>query len=141
MPKRFLIAAVLLPFAAAAQTLETYQQRRQDLAELSEIFGELHHIRRTCEPRMEGDVWRDRMKKLIDLEEPQAAEREAMVQGFNDGYRGAQRRFPECDRRARDYAAGRAGEGDAIVVRLTVSLQRAQDGDVAAPYLLAPPQD
>lgn len=139
---RTLLAAVCLQLgAAAAQTLETYQQRQQDLAGLSEIFGELHHIRRTCEPRYEGDVWRERMKKLIELEEPQQAEREAMVQGFNNGYRGAQQRFPDCDRRARDYAAGRAAEGDAIVARLTATLQQPQDGGAAAPFLPARPRD
>ena len=138
---RIAIAALFLSLgSAAAQTLESYQQRQQDLSALAGLFGELHHIRRTCEPRLEGDAWRDRMKKLMELEEPQSGEREAMVQAFNKGYRDAQRRYPSCDRRARDYAAGRSAEGDAIVARLTQSLQDTDDNAVTAqPYMLTPP--
>ncbi len=138
---RFAIAAIFLSFPtiAAAQDLQAYQQRQRDLAALSELFGELHHIRRTCEPRYEADTWRDQMKKLLELEEPQASEREAMVQRFNKGYRGAQRRFPACDRRARDYAAGRAEQGEAIVARLTESLkQTGDDAPGASPFWLTP---
>lgn len=134
------IAAALFAGTAAAQDLEAYQQRKTDLASLSGLFGELHHIRRTCEPRLEGDVWRDRMKMLMELEEPQESEREAMVQAFNKGYRGAQQRFPACDRNARDYAAGRAAQGDAIVARLTQALRQAQDeAHAATPLIVAPP--
>ncbi len=127
---RNLIAAVLLLLAPAvfsapawSQDLESYQQRQRDLASLATLFGELHHLRRSCEPRLEGDIWRERMKKMIELEEPQADEREALVQQFNKGYRGAQQRFPSCDRRARDYAAGRAAQGDEIVMRLSAALR------------------
>ncbi|PQA89424.1 TIGR02301 family protein [Hyphococcus luteus] len=139
---RILIAGCLacLPLAAAAQDLETYQQRQKDLTALSGLFGELHHIRRTCEPRYEGDVWRERMKKLIELEEPQNSEREAMVQEFNKGYRGARRRFPSCDRRARHYAAGRAAQGDAIIARLSEALRETgEETFEPSPYVIAPP--
>jgi len=129
-----LAAGLALVFSANAnaQTFEAYQQRQSDLISLSSIFGELHHIRRHCEPRFEGDLWRNRMKKLIDLEEPQATAREKMVAGFNKGYRKAQKRFSTCDRRARDYAAGRAAQGDAIITRLTAPLYEAmaEDGDM-----------
>ena len=80
--------------AAGAQDLETYQQRQRDLEALAGLFGELHHLRRTCDPQFEADTWRDRMKTLIELEEPQDAEREALVQEFNKGYRNAQRAYP-----------------------------------------------
>ncbi|MEO1137653.1 MAG: TIGR02301 family protein [Pseudomonadota bacterium] len=133
---------VLLSAPAAAQDFESYQQRQEDLSELAELFGELHHIRRNCEPRFEGDIWRERMKTLLELEEPQASESEAMVQRFNRGYRNAQRRYPVCDRRARDYAASRAAQGDRIVARLTQSL-REEDGEVfsTSPYVITPPVD
>lgn len=126
---------------AGAQDFESYQQRQEDLSALAELFGELHHIRRNCEPRFEGDVWRERMKKLLDLEEPQTSEREAMVQRFNQGYRSAQRRYPVCDRRARDYAAGQAAQGDRIVIRLTQSLREAEDDIVRSPFLYQPDDD
>lgn len=115
------LAAVIFAMPASAD-LADYQRRINDLVALSNIFGELHHIRRTCEPRLEADAWRDRMKKLIDLEEPQNDARERMVKAFNAGYASAQKRFPYCDGAARDYAATRAAEGDVIVERLTAPL-------------------
>jgi uncharacterized protein (TIGR02301 family) len=111
--------------AASAQSFEDYQSRKTDLVLLSSVFGELHHIRRQCDPRLEGDIWRERMKKLVELEEPQPAVREEMVAAFNKGYRAAQQRFPSCSRNARDHAAARAVRGDAIIVRLTTPLHEA----------------
>ncbi len=147
MPVRHLITAgfaalALAGFSAAgAQDLETYQQRQRDLEALAGLFGELHHLRRTCDPQFEADTWRDRMKTLIDLEEPQDAEREALVQEFNKGYRGAQRAYPRCDRRARDYAAARASQGEAVVARLSAPLHQQEEEDgslVSSPYVITP---
>jgi uncharacterized protein (TIGR02301 family) len=139
-----MLAASAVSTPASAQDLETYQQRQRDLASLAELFGELHHLRRTCDPRYEADTWRERMKKLLDLEEPQAAEREALIQQFNKGYRAAQSRHPSCDRRARDYAAARAAQGDVVVDRLRAALHEDDEGDFApSPYPISPaqPQD
>lgn len=119
----FAIAAGLS--AAAAQNYETYQQRQRDLVGLSAVFGDLHHIRRYCDPRHEADVWRERMKNIIELEAPLPEAREEMVAAFNRAYRSAQRRFPGCDRGARDYAAARAAQGDEIVERLKAPLYEA----------------
>lgn len=144
MKYRSTIAALLLTLATAsagAQDLETYQQRQRDLVSLAELFGELHHLRRTCEPRMEADVWRDRMKQLMTLEEPQDAEREQMVGKFNAGYQGAQSRYPVCDRRARDYAAGRASQGDVIVRRLSDALLAGADNDSGPKLVVGPAVD
>ncbi len=144
MSRRIIIAGLALlaaPFSmASAQDLETYQQRQRDLSALAELFGEMHHLRRTCDPRYEADVWRERMKKMIELEEPQDAEREQLVQEFNKGYRAAQRRYPACDRRARDYAAGRAAQGDVIVTRLTEALRQEQETEsfTTSPYVITP---
>lgn len=125
MKNGLIIGGLLSLFAslANAQGLEQYQSRQTDLTTLAGVFGELHHLRRTCEPRFEADIWRDRMKKLIDLEEPQATDREKMIAAFNTGYRDAQRQHPGCDRRARDYAASRASQGDQIIRRLTTQLR------------------
>lgn len=121
----FGLALGLAPLAApaAAQEYEQYVERQRDLTLISALFGELHHLRRTCEPRDEADVWRERMKQLISLEEPEDRVRNQLVTQFNDGYRRAQRSFPSCDRRARDYAAARAAQGEGIVRRLAASLE------------------
>lgn len=85
-----LTAMALSAGVAAAQ--DNYAARRAALVGLAEIFGELHHIRRTCEPSREADVWRDRMKRLIDLEQPAFDLRDEMVDNFNEGYAAADRK-------------------------------------------------
>ncbi|WDI31754.1 TIGR02301 family protein [Hyphococcus flavus] len=132
MKFRTLIAALCISSMASttmAQDYEQYVERQRDLTVLAAVFGEMHHIRRICEPRYEADVWRERMKQLISLEEPEEQVRNQLVAQFNDGYRQAQRRFSGCDRRARDYAAARAAQGEGIVRRLTTSLEQEQSFD------------
>lgn len=109
---------VALALPAAAQS----SQRAGDLKSLSRIFGELHHIRRTCEPEREGDAWRNRMRRLVELEEPPAELRAAMVEAFNGGFREMEAQFPYCDRDARDRAAAAAEQGESITQRLVAPL-------------------
>ncbi|MCB2096705.1 MAG: TIGR02301 family protein [Parvularculaceae bacterium] len=127
---RVLIVAVLLA-AAPAAAQDEYAARRGALTGLSRIFGELHHIRRMCEPSAEADAWRDNMKRLIDLEQPAFDLRDEMVGAFNDGYRSAQARFDYCDRNAEDYAAARAAAGEALVANLSAPLYTATYGEDA----------
>ncbi|MEL6360757.1 MAG: TIGR02301 family protein [Pseudomonadota bacterium] len=111
------LSAALIFAPAHAQELD-YKQRTADMTALSGIFGELHHLRRMCEPRRESDVWRERMKGIITHEKPTKRLQEQLVNAFNKGYRSAQGRYDECSRRAEDYAAARAAEGSEIVERL-----------------------
>jgi len=128
MLKRVLFIIALI-FALPAAAQESYEARRAALAGLSRIFGELHHIRRMCAPEREADIWRDRMKQLIDLEQPSFDLREEMVGAFNDGYQSAQARFDYCDRNAEDYAAARAMTGEALVANLAAPLYEAARGE------------
>lgn len=114
-------ATTLAPARLAAQEID-YVQRAADLESLARIFGELHHIRRSCEPNREAEVWRNRMRKLVELEQPQQALRDKMVAAFNAGFRAAEQRFPYCDRAARDHAAALAVDGDAVTRRLAAPL-------------------
>jgi uncharacterized protein (TIGR02301 family) len=130
MIKRLVVILIFLASLPAAAE-EDYAARRAALTGLSRVLGELHHIRRMCEPDREADIWRDRMKRLVDLELPAFDLREEMVGAFNDGYVSAQTRFPYCDRVAEDYAAARAVEGEAIVADLTAPLYEAERGEDA----------
>lgn len=124
MLKRFapaLLLALAAPLPAPAQQID-YEARGRDLVALSRIFGELHHIRRLCQAWGEEEVWRNRMRKLVELESPQPQLRERMITAFNDSFRAAERRFAYCDRDARDYAAASAAEGDAATARLSAPL-------------------
>ncbi len=133
--KRVLLVLALATAAPAFAQDGDYGARQRGLVTLSQIFGELHHIRRVCDPDREADTWRNRMKRLIDLEEPSFDVREQMVAAFNDGYVSAQARFPYCDGDSESYAASRAYAGEALVSNLTAPLyaaQRSEDaGDVA----------
>ncbi|MFN0022349.1 MAG: TIGR02301 family protein [Parvularculaceae bacterium] len=132
MIRRLLIALFFVASAPAfAQESADYGARQRGLVSLSRIFGELHHVRRTCDPDREADIWRNRMKRLIDLEEPPFDIREQMVAGFNDGYVAAQARYPDCDRDAEDYAANRAYAGEALISNLTAPLYAAERGEDA----------
>ena len=113
-----IIAAGLAASAANAQNLDNYEQRQSDLTSLSSVFGSLHYIRRICEPRIEANIWRERMKEIIKLEDPAPKQRDDMVAAFNAAYNEAQRRYPRCSRRAEDFAAMRAAMGNDYVARL-----------------------
>lgn len=117
-----IIAALVLQAGPLAAQDRDYRARERDLTTLSQIFGELHHIRRTCEPRTEADAWRNRMRKLIELEMPQPALQQTMVEAFNKGYRSAETAYPYCDRDARDHAAALAANGDEVATRLMAPL-------------------
>lgn len=133
-----MILTMMLLAAAGAEAQSPapdYRQRQADLETLSGVFGALHHIRRSCAPRVEADIWRERMKQLVDLEEPQPTARNAMVAAFNEAYRRAQAQFPYCDRRARDYAAASAARGELIVARLAQPLRDAMAQEGEGPFL------
>lgn len=128
MKRRILfLTALFCASSAAAQQDEA--ARGGGLVRLSGVFGEMHHIRRTCDPDREGDFWRNQMKRLIDLEQPSFELRDAMVSAFNGGYTSAQARFPYCDNDAEDYAAARAVVGEALVSGLAAPLYAAQRGE------------
>ena len=131
MKKRLALFALLIAAPAAAQGYD-YQQRARDLVVMSRILGELHHIRRACEAFGEEEVWRERMRRLIELESPQADLRNEMVAAFNEGFRNAEARFPYCDREARDYAAAGAAEADDAAARLMAPLYDALSEDESA---------
>lgn len=131
--RRTALALLALALSGAAAPASA-QGRGADLATLSRIFGELHHIRRTCEPDRESDVWRDRMQQLVRLEEPSPDVRAQMIEAFNSGFRSAEQRFPYCDRDARNSAAASAAEAEDVTSRLMAPLY-----DSLADQGLAPP--
>ncbi|MEO0398471.1 MAG: TIGR02301 family protein [Pseudomonadota bacterium] len=99
-----------------------YGKRQGDLKALSAVFGELHHLRRMCEPSRETDFWRERMKQMVSLEQPTASLRRQLVSAFNGGYTSAQQKHSRCSGEARRFAAERASAGRALTSKLAGGL-------------------
>ena len=66
---------------------------------LSEIFGAVHYLRELCGAE-EGQIWRDRMRDLVNAEGTSALRRARLVDSFNKGYRGYARTYRSCTRPA-----------------------------------------
>jgi uncharacterized protein (TIGR02301 family) len=125
--KARLIAAVLAasPAAALAQApgdataaSGTYGD---NLAALSQVLGQAHYIRRLCYGR--GDQrWRNQMMRFMDLEGPPGTpQRKAMSDGFNDGYREQEERFPACTPEAQSYEQSLNAKGARLANALAAS--------------------
>jgi uncharacterized protein (TIGR02301 family) len=97
-----LCAAVLLTGAAAfpaagqgalaAQEGRPYDER---LMRLSEILGAVHYLRELCGAN-DGELWRDRMRELMDAEGSSALRRARLTRSFNNGYRSYSRTYNSC---------------------------------------------
>lgn len=121
-----IVGALTLNEPAARSALvqyEAYVQRQQDLISLSGIFGQLHHLRRTCAPKRETNIWRERMQTLIELEEPDRDTHFQMVTRFNEGFDATAQQYPTCSREAQRRSKDLAFEGNAIVQRLTATFR------------------
>lgn len=110
------------PFASALQ-LEEFVKRQNNLVSLSGIFGELHHIRRTCVPALESTIWRDRMQNLVSLEEPDSETHLKMVTAFNDGFQKSKSLFSQCTKSAQEEGKNLAFRGATLVRDLTQPLE------------------
>lgn len=129
---RALLLAMLAGLAAAAPAAAQFRdaaERESALVSLARIFGEMHHIRRLCGDGDEDDIWRERMKRVIELEAPSFEQRERMVLAFNDGFMSAQARFDACTAEAEYYAAGRAATGEALVSNIAAATREAAIGE------------
>lgn len=111
-----------LSTAALAQNYDFDHGRYQNqLTRLSEILGQLHHVRGACVSG-EQQLWRDNMMELIRLEEPPTERKNAMVARFNAAYEEARRAYPDCGRETSERATALAREGAQISEGLSKNL-------------------
>ncbi len=79
-----LIGAALVAGAPAhSQSVDKPYDDR--LTRLSEILGAIHYLRELCGAN-EGQVWRERMRELLDAEGSNALRRARLTRSFNQGY-------------------------------------------------------
>lgn len=87
------VLILLLPLSAPrAQDAKPYDDK---LMRLSEILGAVHYLRELCGAD-EGQLWRDRMRDLMEAEGTTALRRAQLTRSFNRGYLGYSRTYRTC---------------------------------------------
>jgi uncharacterized protein (TIGR02301 family) len=90
-----LALASAMSFAVApawAQDDKPYDER---LMRLSEILGAVHYLRELC-GNSDGQLWRERMRDIMDGEGSSALRRAKLTRSFNTGYRSYSRTYQSC---------------------------------------------
>lgn len=111
-----LLAAV--PTQGIAQDSKPYDDR---LLRLSEILGAVHYLRELC-GYTDGQLWRDKMRELMDAEGSSALRRAKLTRGFNQGYRAYSRTYTQCSTAARGALGKFLGEGVQLAEGLVKSV-------------------
>ncbi|MGE5513922.1 MAG: TIGR02301 family protein [Bacteroidota bacterium] len=78
--------------AIAADDDKPYDDR---LMRLSEILGAVHYLRELCGAN-DGQLWRDRMRDIMEGEGSSALRRAKLARSFNNGYRSYGRTYQSC---------------------------------------------
>ena len=113
-----LIAAAMVSGAAAQQGSATDTRPYDDrLMRLCEILGAVHYLRELCGAN-EGQIWRDRMKELMDTEGSSALRRARLTRSFNNGYRSYSRTYNTCTASAQTAINRFLAEGAEIAANL-----------------------
>src|SRR6516164_7993522 len=65
------------------------------LMRLSEVLGAVHYLRELCGAN-DGQLWRDKMRELMEAEGSSALRRARLTRSFNKGYYGYSRTYKAC---------------------------------------------
>jgi uncharacterized protein (TIGR02301 family) len=112
------VAAGAATTIAAAQDTKPYDEK---LMRLSEILGAVHYLRELCGSN-EGQLWRDRMKELVDAEGSSALRRATLTRSFNQGYQSYSRTYRACTPSAQTAISKFLNEGTEISEGLVRSI-------------------
>lgn len=85
------LTALTAPNALSVDT-KPYDDR---LLRLTEILGAVHYLRELCSSN-DGQLWREKMKELMDAEGSSALRRAKLTRSFNQGYRSYSRTYTTC---------------------------------------------
>jgi len=108
--------------AAGQGAISTPDSKPYDdrLMRLSEVLGAVHYLRELCGAN-DGQLWRERMKELMDAEGSTALRRAKLTRSFNNGYRSYSRTYNTCTPSAQTAINRFLGEGAEIADTLTKS--------------------
>lgn len=90
-----LLFAAISAVPAAAQVTPDSKPYDERLTRLSEILGAVHYLRELC-GGSDGQLWRDRMRELVDAEGSSALRKAKLTRSFNNGYRSYSRTYSTC---------------------------------------------
>jgi uncharacterized protein (TIGR02301 family) len=99
---------------AASPDTRPYDER---LLRLSEILGAVHYLRELCGAN-DGQLWRERMRELMDAEGSSALRRAKLTRSFNNGYRSYSRTYNSCTASAQTAITRFLAEGAEISAAL-----------------------
>lgn len=102
------LTAAALP--ALAEDAKPYDDR---LLRLSEILGAVHYLRELCGAN-DGQLWRDRMREIMEGEGTSALRRAKLTRSFNNGYRSYGRTYQTCTPSAQTAISRFMTEGQQI---------------------------
>ncbi len=93
----WLAVALMLSPAIAQQGAPALENRPYDekLLRLSEVLGAVHFLRELC-GGTDGQLWRERMRELLDAEGSSALRKAKLTRSFNTGYRSYSRTYTSC---------------------------------------------
>jgi uncharacterized protein (TIGR02301 family) len=111
-----LVAAA--PCAYAQSGDKPYDDR---LMRLSEILGAMHYLRELCGAN-EGQVWRDKMRELLEAEGSSALRRARFTRSFNQGYQSYSKTHRVCTSTAQTAITRFMSEGVQIAEGLVRSI-------------------
>ena len=120
------ICALLLAMAVAVSSVSAQgtsgETRPYDdkLLRLCEILGAVHYLRELCGAN-DGQLWRDRMKELMDSEGSSALRRAKLTRSFNNGYRSYSRTYNTCSTSAQTAINRFLAEGAEVASGLVKS--------------------
>jgi uncharacterized protein (TIGR02301 family) len=105
--------------AAAQQTAPALENRPYDekLLRLSEVLGAVHFLRELC-GATDGQLWRERMRELLDAEGSSALRKAKLTRSFNTGYRSYNRTYTTCTPSAQTAISRFMGEAAEIAETL-----------------------
>jgi uncharacterized protein (TIGR02301 family) len=85
------------PAPAPVVPVPTLENRPYDdrLVRLSELLGAVHFLRELCGSN-DGQLWRDKMRELLDAEGTSALRRARLTRSFNSGYSSYARTYTSC---------------------------------------------
>lgn len=115
------LMAVLVATAPCAYAQSVDKPYDDRLMRLSEILGAMHYLRELCGAN-EGQVWRDKMRELLEAEGSSALRRARLTRSFNQGYQSYSKTHRVCTSTAQTAISRFMSEGVQIAEGLVRSI-------------------